>query len=270
VLKSIAGAIGLVLGFAAPALADNQWGQGYPVIPRESVAFGKTYGDWAAAWWQWALSMPPTNSPLYDTAGCGGGQTGLDGNTGPVFFLGGKYCVAGSSCTPGVVTRACTVPAGKALFFPVVNVEDTVLEEGTNPTPECNPTNASPPPPTTINCLRQAVLDAMDTAANLSLQIDSQSIPNDVLKTYFREQSPVFDFTLPNATNNLFVNGGEGPFTGCSLAPAGVPGTCFIGVDDGVYVMLSPLSAGSHTLHFLGTIQQFNFSLNITYHLTVQ
>ena len=102
------------------------------------------------------------------------------------------------------------------------------------------------------------------------VQIDGQSIPDQVLKTYFREQSPVFDFTLPDSTDNLFVAQGEGPFTGCSLAPAIVHGTCFLGVDDEVYVMLSPLTPGSHTLHFTGALPQFNFSLNITNYLTVR
>ena len=110
----------------------------------------------------------------------------------------------------------------------------------------------------------------IDATTSLSVQIDSQSIPNEVLKTYFREQSPVFDFTFPNATDNLLVAGGEGPFTGCSLTPANVNGTCFLSADDGVYVMLSPLTAGSHTLHFTGTFPESNFTINITYNLTVQ
>jgi hypothetical protein len=110
----------------------------------------------------------------------------------------------------------------------------------------------------------------IDATANLSVQIDSQSIPDEVLKTYFREQSPVFDFTFPNATDNLLVAGAEGPFTGCALAPANVNGTCFVSADDGVYVMLSPLTAVSHTLHFTGTFPESNFNINTTYNLTVQ
>jgi len=50
-LKSIVGAMGLMLGLAAPtallADAQNQQNQNGFVIPRDSVAFGKTYGQWA-------------------------------------------------------------------------------------------------------------------------------------------------------------------------------------------------------------------------------
>jgi hypothetical protein len=211
---------------------------------------------------------------LFDNGDCSTGQKGLDGKTGPVFFLGGKYCSTNNpACSPGAARRACTVPAGRAIFFPVVNTPDTVLEEQNvgSFTPECNPKGSDPPPPTTINCLRQAAQDILDPTTNLSVQIDGESIPN--LKTNFREQSPAFDFTLPGAKDNLLVAIGEGPFTKCSVAPALAPagGTCFVGVDDGVYVMLSPPSRGSHTLHFTGTFPQFtNFKIDITYILTVQ
>jgi len=269
-LKSIVGAMGLMLGLAAPALAQNQ-DQGNAWIPRDSVAFGKTYSEWAAAWQEWSLSIPASKHPLFDNGDCSTGQKGNDGKTGPVFFLGGKYCASGNpNCSPGAAKRACTVPAGRAIFFPVVNTADTVLEEQNvgSYTSECNPKGSTPPPITTINCLRQAGLDLIDPTTNLSVRIDGESIPN--LKTNFREQSPVFDFTLPDAKDNLLVAVGEGPFTKCSLAPAGVDGSCFVGVDDGVYVMLSPLSGGNHTLHFTGTFPQFsNFKIDITYYLTV-
>jgi len=281
--KMIVGALGLISGLAttALALADGQnqnqnqnQNQYQSIIPRDSVAFGKTYGEWAAAWQQWSLSIPASKHPLFDNGDCSTGQKGLDGKTGPVFFLGGKYCATNNpSCSPGAGKRACSVPIGTALFFPVVNTADTVLEEGNigSFSPECNPTNSNPAPPTTINCLRQAAQDVIDPTTNLSVSIDGATIPNQVLKTNFRVQSPVFSFTLPDANDNLLRAIGEGPFTRCSLAPAGVDGSCFVAVDDGVYVMLSPLSPGKHLLHFTGTFPQFsNFVIDITYYLTVQ
>jgi hypothetical protein len=78
--NAITGAIGLYLGLMTPGFA-----QASPVIPRDSVAFGRTYSDWAAAWWQWALSIRATAHPLFDTADCGTGQTG------PVFFWEEKF-----------------------------------------------------------------------------------------------------------------------------------------------------------------------------------
>src|SRR5690242_17543598 len=108
--KSIAGAIGLILGLTTPGAAQ--------VISPGSVVGGRTYSEWAAAWEQWALSIPATAHPLFDSppgnpADCSTGQMTPDGKTGPVFFLGGKFCRSNAnSCTPGTATRRCTVPAG--------------------------------------------------------------------------------------------------------------------------------------------------------------
>jgi hypothetical protein len=41
-------------------------------------------------------------------------------------------------------------------------------------------------------------------------------------------------------------------------------------VDSGYYVLLPPLSTGQHTIHFVGSIAYFAFSLDVTYHITIQ
>src|SRR5215470_13313076 len=74
------------------------------ILPPNSQAFGKTYGEWSVEWWRFVLSQPPATNPLFDTTGadCAIGQSGS------VFFLVGA---AGS----GTPTRDdCMVPAGKA------------------------------------------------------------------------------------------------------------------------------------------------------------
>jgi hypothetical protein len=55
------------------------------VLRPQSHPFGRTYGEWSNAWWQWALSIsttPDNNNPLLDPTGasCGNGQSG------PVWF----------------------------------------------------------------------------------------------------------------------------------------------------------------------------------------
>ena len=78
---------------------------------------GKTYGAWSAAWWQYVEAQPASAGPLADSTGqtCAVGQSAAS----PVFFLVG---LTGS----GTVERPqCVVPAGKALFFPLLNVFDT-------------------------------------------------------------------------------------------------------------------------------------------------
>jgi hypothetical protein len=62
-----------------------------------------------AEWWQWAMAIPASHSPIFDKTGnrCGIAQRG------DVWFLAGS--------TGAKVTRTCSVPAGVRLFVPVVN-----------------------------------------------------------------------------------------------------------------------------------------------------
>jgi hypothetical protein len=147
------------------------------------------------------------------------------------------------------------VPPGKALLFPVVNTDDSVLEESSpsSQTTACQPEQPNP----TINCLRKAAESIIDPTTDLKVDIDGQSIP--IVKSDFREQSIAFDFTLP--TDNLLTAIGEGPFSAGTYSPM---------VDDGVYLMLKPLPEGKHVLHFTGTFPQFGpFIIDITYKLMV-
>ncbi len=207
------------------------------VIPPSSVAYGRTYSEWSAAWQQWALSIPVVNHPLFDNGDCSVGQSG------PVWFLGGKFCAINTpGCGTNKVVRYCSVPAGKALYIPVLNAEWSVLEMND--------------PKFQIADLRSNAALNMDGAANLSFDIDGAKIPR--LKKDFRVQSPAFVFTLPD--DNLFNAVGEGPYPG---------GAYFPGVDDGVYVMVAPLSAGWHKIHFHGAFPVWDFTLDITYNLNV-
>jgi len=79
------------------------------VLPPHSHTYGKTLGEWSAAWWQWAAGIPAENNPLRDETG---EDCGID-QSGKVWFLGGTQ--------GGAVERECTVPPGKALLFPVLN-----------------------------------------------------------------------------------------------------------------------------------------------------
>jgi hypothetical protein len=78
-------------------------------IPGTANAFGNTYGEWSAAWWQWAYGLPGENHPVIaeGEVDCGYGQSGR------VWFLAGT--------TWGEVVRSCTVPVGQPLFYPLIN-----------------------------------------------------------------------------------------------------------------------------------------------------
>ena len=143
------------------------------VFPPSSTPFGMFYGEWAAEWWQWNLTIPASENPIPDMTGekCAVGQRG------PVWFLVG----AGLS---GIVTRHCSVPEGTALFFPIINLF----------------TASDPPPlpPTGLGALRNFAKAFIDDVTDLLVEVDGVSIRNLDL---FRFTSPVFVLTvLPDNT----------------------------------------------------------------------
>jgi hypothetical protein len=100
--------VALVLA-AGPAPAANAAAVGIRVLPPSSSAFGQSYEQWSALWWQWALAGSAQDNPVSDPTGenCAVGQ----GAT--VWFLAGTF--------GGDADRSCTVAAGTPLFFPVIN-----------------------------------------------------------------------------------------------------------------------------------------------------
>lgn len=248
------GSAGLIMA-GTPALADgSDSGNSYNDLPPQTtqyasssilspqnVQYGRTYADWAAAWWQWCLSIPHATHPLFTS----GNVDASIGQTGPVWFLGGNF--AGG---PGPLVRNCTIPAGKALFFPVVNYEDSEVEE----------TLGYGNPGTTINDLRAIVEPAINEAAannTLLLKIDGSAVRN--LGTTYRVRSPAFSYTLPDDNIWSFFYGV--PFTA---------GTYNAAIDDGIYVMLAPLNRGRHVIHFHAEIPSLGgFVVDVTYNITV-
>jgi hypothetical protein len=215
------------------ARSDQNEGNGFTIVPRDEVAFGRTYSEWNAAWEQWADSIATVNHPLFDNGDCSVGQSG------PVWFLGGKFIENGGTGSYTGVNRNCRVPFGKGLYVAVFNSEYSALESPSTPQ---------------IADLRILCDQGMNATTSVAMQVDGQSISN--LKDRFRVQSPAFGFTLP--ADNFFTAVGEGPFDA---------GTYFPGVDDGFYVMVAGLSLGHHTIHFQGT--SGSFVLDITYHIYV-
>jgi hypothetical protein len=47
-------------------------------------------------------------------------------------------------------------------------------------------------------------------------------------------------------------------------------GTTVKGVADGYWIMLTPLPRGEDEIHFIGEIEEFDFTIDVTYHITVQ
>src|SRR6266511_747464 len=76
-------AIVLAFGQTPPALA----GQTSKVLPRKSMPYGKTYGEWSATWWKWALELPVTGHPFIDDPSF----NVTSGQSGNVWFLAGVF-----------------------------------------------------------------------------------------------------------------------------------------------------------------------------------
>ncbi len=206
------------------------------VYPPGSSPFGKSYGEWSAEHWKWLLSIPYATNPANDFSGANCDE----GQSGQVWFLSGSFCPEPPTpCSNFTVTRECTVPAGKALFFPILDSECSTLEgNGT--------TDAE---------LRACAKSFQDLGTGMTCEVDG--VPIGKLQSY-RVQSPLFTYG-PLPEGNIFQVFGLD-------APAGSTSPS---VSDGVFLMLVPPSAGPHTIHFTGSIPDFGFGMDITYHLTV-
>jgi hypothetical protein len=226
--------VAIVLVLAVLAVPSVMAQDGPKVFSRDSVVYGRTFAEWDAEWNQWSYSFPVAHHPLFDNADCTAGQSG------PVWFLGGKFCPNGGTCSFSAV-RSCTVPSGKALFFPIVDFEDSALEEWVVE-------HAGDQTYQQIGTLR-SVTSSVEGATDIFCQIDGETVPH--LAQRFSVQSTAFGFTIPD--DNLLKAIYGAPFEA---------GTYFPAVDDGYYMMLS-LAPGNHVLHFGASW------LDVTYNLTV-
>ena len=213
------------MAFAGTPPAGNLGNPG--VLPPQSNAYGKTSAEWGAAWWQWALSLPVDVNPWFDETG----DMIANGQSGHVWFLTGVVN------TSGMAVRSATVPAGKALFFPVLNAECSSLEVNS----QWYGGNEAE--------LRTCVVQGNPLGPGAFAEIDG--VPVMHIEKYYA-LTPMYIFSVPE--NNAL--GVPGPATGISMS-------------HGYWLMLAPLSVGTHVIHFGGGDPAV-FALDITYILTVK
>jgi hypothetical protein len=142
-----------------------------PVFSADSKPYNLRYGEWTARWWQWGYSVPKYSNPAYDDTG----KNCAQGQRGPVWFLAGTY--------GHPVDRVCTIPAGKAILFPILNSECSFAEF---------------PKLKTSSQLYTCAKTIQDHVTTLYASVDGIPIPH--LQEY-RIISPPFNFTLPQ--NNI-------------------------------------------------------------------
>jgi hypothetical protein len=195
----------------------------------------QSFEQLSAEWQQWALSIPTSVNPMLD----GSGANCTVGQHGSVWFLAGSFF-------GGRATRKCFVPQNTALFFPVINAVNfntpNVCGQG--------------PQALSVREIRRTSADFIDGAVNLSVEVDRRPVDG----RRGRVKSVVFAVSLP--ADNVF----DAPCTGLGDVPAGVYSPA---VDDGIYVQLEPLRVGDHTLHIHAENRSANFSLDVTYLITV-
>jgi hypothetical protein len=143
------------------------------VFSADSKPYGLTYGDWTAKWWQWAYSVPKEVNPAYDDSG----KYCSEGQSGPVWFLTSTY--------KHPVDRHCTIPAGKAILFTILNSECSYAEF---------------PKLKTEKQLRQCSKQMQDSVTQVQATVDGINI-KDLDK--YRFKPPLFSFTL--SKNNILV-----------------------------------------------------------------
>jgi hypothetical protein len=190
-------------------------------IPMDSVQYGITYPEWTARWWQWVLSIPRNNNPLIDDSG----KNSANNQSGPVWFLAGTL--------EGQAERSCTIPADKAILFPVINFEASVAEgHGT-----------------TEKELATRAKFEMDQITDIRAMINGTKLDN--LKQY-RIRSPLFSVTLP--TDNVLELAAQTTKM----------------MSEGYWLFLKPLQSGKYDLCSFGSCLAGRIKIGISYHLTVE
>lgn len=234
-----------LLATAPSALAKGNAPADPQVLPPQSRAYGATYGEWSARWWQWVFSLPTsTNSVETHPFLTNGAIDCSYGQSGKVWYLVGTFIVDPDPDTGLPVNKAnrsCSMPTGTALFFPILNAEaDDIGGDG-------QPLGLS------VEALRAWANDNMASATYMYAEIDGRVVAD---PARYRVQSPVFALTLPE--NNLYQFFGYEQVHAGTYSPA---------VADGVFLMLAPLPAGKHTIVFRG--ENPGFKLDIRYDITV-
>jgi hypothetical protein len=155
---------GLLLGTTDGATALQQRPRVYPIY---ATLDGRSYAQWSAEWWKWAVEAPVPTNPVLDETGA---HCGVD-QPNRVWFLAGTFT--------GTAVRHCTVPYDRYLFFPVLNTTFIATEP--------HETEAF------VHARVTADIDAVDPST-LFATVDGYPIPN--LASY-RAHSPTFFLDLP-------------------------------------------------------------------------
>jgi len=223
-----------ILGVAVCALLicgiSPAWGDSIAPGSKQAAKLGG-YPELTADWWTWGTGIFP-DSPILDETG----ELCAQGQMGKVWFLAGNF--------GGTTTRECTVPRGKALFFPLLNTLWWAPEDGDTAAELRVPANGQIEVP------------------GIELTAEVDGVPIEDLFGY-RAQSP------PGGGEYRVEEGSFG-----NLAFGLAPGVRDPAVADGYWIMLEPLSEGMHTVVIGARVPDafgpgVDLVIDVTYHLTM-
>ena len=182
------------------------------IFPPDSKPYNLTYADHAKNYWKWALSIPASENPVNDQTGekCTNGQSNTSSS---VFYL--TYNNGGKS------ERTCTVPAGKGLLIPVMQVEWSDKES----------------PGASVQELATSAKKDQDSVNSLYLKIgDKEYTYQDLLKYRIHPTEP-FEVIFPD--------------NGIAGVAKGGPSKS---VADGYYILTEPLKKGTYPIHYKSSL----------------
>jgi hypothetical protein len=204
--------------------SSQAWDRIKPVDPSES-RLGRSYSELTGDYFNWVVQFSYASSPINEsgTVDCTRGQRGR------IWFLAGNF--------GGTSHRICTIPDGKALFFPIANVLFWAPEDGAS-----------------VDELRRKANAGINPFTVLKVEIDGEVIADPFA---YRAQSPPGGFAL--RFGELLSDFGFAP----------EPDPRNPAVADGYWILLSPLRRGEHEIHFHATEPTAGFDLDVTYRITV-
>jgi hypothetical protein len=253
--KAVVTAAALLMN-ATSAIGQTTMAQNHVVVSPYDTPGGRTYEQWTVEWWKWAYSIPAFWNPIGPFRGSPpmaltqyppGYDCGMEQDPhSPVFFLAG---------TPGnAAQRNCDIPARKMIFFPIVNIIQDY---------PCPDRNFKPGPGQSLEQfltigyrpnLDVRPLDHADTKT-LQVMLDGSPLTPDL--TLPLGQNPY------RATSALFNFKGDPSLA--AFDPC-VTGSLQPGLSDGYWVMLYPLTPGTHDLRFHEGSSELIYTLKVATH----
>ncbi len=209
----------LLLGITATSSSGQ-------VLPPSSLPYGYSYQEWSAKWWQFMLGQSTNHLELL------GSPDICEGPASRVQFLAAPGLLIGGTAA---VTNHVTILAETPLFLSILST----WADNTG----C-PTFTS----LTADQLAAAAAGNWSAATVTTCTIDGVAVSglDNPTDTVYNVVSPPFGYTTAERGNVLAGVFGE------PCIPGGM--TIYPAVADGVYLMLSPLSLGKHSIHAVGVV----------------